>query len=850
MFHPIQSSGVAPARVNREAVAALLWACKLASEGPDPVWRFMQINQASAPVGAPQSAVRPGFSGMARPNSSLGVLSALAIAVVLGGCSSDNRSNLIDTGPGGGPIDPPKSEFELAHRCVVMLADGAYVRRETMVPIGGAFSIDGYTTADSSAANAERFRLQPAGLGRFVFYTGDRKFMAGNGLLVTADDTPSDGADWTIEQPAEDELVFTAAAGGSPLAVDPIGGMLIQGITAAELTFEDAEDCSVYPEMPVGIAETYTGPESGPLVGFADIHAHMAMGSDMSDGSGNRGPSAGGVMYGHAVNRFGVIEAIKDCTEMHGPDGANSAEIVLDLNPNEPNPDGRHDTVGWPTFIDWPAKDSLLHQQMYWKWVERSYRAGLRLMVLHGTNIEALCDVAKKSVGDKNADCTDMGVGMKQVAYAHDMQDYIDAQYGGPGKGWFRIVKNPVEAEAVIRAGKMAVVPGLEFSNIFECNVTFGPGGQEVVGCDRASIDRQIDEAWDAGVRGIYLYHDVDSALGGTGIFSEVLNLVNYYGTKGFWQTYTCDDEWGDPEVHKGYFYNAGAVMPGMQEFNSFNDPISQALVENANGMYPAYPPGRQCNARNITELGRYALEAVMKKGFVLDIDHAPIRIKQAMLDEGAKTVPAYPMISAHGGHGGITNAQALQILRQGGIIYPGMVNGRQYKGFLEKVEAIWSQMNDAEKAAYPLAVGYGADQNGLANQPGSRSGSNVTPVNYVTGITLFEGPGWSDDFAAAGIQPVKVAQLKIDGGRTWNVDEDGVANYGMIPDVVEQIRLESAGDTKYLDAFYRSADAYVRLWKQTLTASAQRAAPVDPVSPPPMVPHPLDPTTGPLPLP
>ena len=26
------------------------------------------------------------------------------------------------------------------------------------------------------------------------------------------------------------------------------------------------------------------------------------------------------------------------------------------------------------------------------------------------------------------------------------MQDYIDAQFGGPGKGWYRIVTNPLEA--------------------------------------------------------------------------------------------------------------------------------------------------------------------------------------------------------------------------------------------------------------------------------------------------------------------------------------------------------------------------------------------------------------------
>lgn len=776
----------------------------------------------------------------------------VALALMAAACGGGDGDRIVALDPGGngggnggGAPVFPSTEYDLANRCFELLANGSPVKATET----------GYTAAADAAGDPVLFYMKPTALGRYVFFTADRKMLTGaSDAAVTGEDAPSDGADWTLSTTAPGAYVAGVLDGKMGVADD---GTLVLGADAAGLRFAQAEGCTAYPEMPVGILEaepgapglvngTYRGPQTGALVGFADIHAHMSMGSDMSDGTGDRGPSAGGVMYGHAVNRFGVIEALKDCSVIHGQDGVLSPEaIILDSNPAE----AQHDTVGWPSFVSWPANDSLLHQQMYYKWVERTYKAGLRLMVMHGTNIEALCDVAKKTVGDKQADCTDMGVGMKQVAYAHDMERYIDAQEGGPGKGWFRIVKTPDEAERVIRAGKMAVVPGLEFSNIFKCNVTFLPGGEEVVGCDKDTIDQQIQEAWDAGVRGIFLYHDVDSALGGTGIFDGfALNLVNYYGTKSFWKTYTCDTEWGQ-EDDKGYFYGAGAEMMGASEFNSFNDPISAALAENSMGLLPLYPAGAQCNARDITDLGRYALQAAMKKGFVLDIDHAEISIKQAMLDEGAATQPAYPMISAHGGHGGITNAQALQMLKQGGIIYPGMVNGREYIGFYDKVEAIWSQMAPDEKARYPIAVGYGADQNGLANQPGPRRGEGVVPVDYAD-ITLFEGQGWGPGFAAAGIAPLKVAQLTIENGKTWNVDENGVAHYGLIPDVIEQIRIESGENRKYLEGFYRSADAYVRLWKQTLAASEKRLDPEAPANVPPLVPHPLDPTTGPPPAP
>ena len=57
------------------------------------------------------------------------------------------------------------------------------------------------------------------------------------------------------------------------------------------------------------------------------------------------------------------------------------------------------------------------------------------------------------------------------------MQDYIDAQFGGPGKGFYRIVKNPFQARKVINAGKMAVIMGIETSVPFGCTFKALPGG-------------------------------------------------------------------------------------------------------------------------------------------------------------------------------------------------------------------------------------------------------------------------------------------------------------------------------------------------------------------------------------
>ena len=748
---------------------------------------------------------------MRRPSWHLVIATSL-MAAFLAGCSGGSSSLSSDAdsnstpgagggggagtgGGGGGTPVAPSSRFDLAHGCFVLLANRSYVVRD-----GNNFAATG-----NRAERAQRFYMQPANLGRYVFYTDDQQIMTGNGSTVSATATPADGSDWTIDGT---DGRYNATALGTALSVDGSDNLALGGL-AAVLEFEPASGCEPYPEMPTGItANSYTGPAAGqPVIGFAEIHAHMGQASEMSDGSGDVGPSAGGVLWGQPINRFGVPVALGNCEEMHGEDGRLSAEnIVLDGDPA-----ASHDTQGWPTFVDWPFHDSFLHQQMYWKWVERAWKAGLRIMVVHGTGIEALCNIGKASYGDPNADCRDMGNGEDQVRYMYDVQDYVDAQYGGPGKGWFRVVLSPQEAREVIAEGKLAVMLGYEFPNIWFCRVTFNPNGSENRECDEASVDAEIDRAWDLGIRNVFPYHDVDSSLGGTGIFSSVLNYVGFSDTRGFWKTYDCPDGGVGPT----YFYNAGAEMEAAPPNPALDDAIT-AITSVTGGTVPVYPSGRQCNARTVTDLGAYAINKMMKKGFVIHIDHAELLSKQYLLDEGAKTTPNYPHPSGHGAQGGLTTAQAEQLIRQGGIIYPALPNGAGWAAFKDRLEAVWT----ASGTSRPIAIGYGADANGLRTLPGPR-GASSDPVLYP--FTLFSGPDWGPQFAAAGIQPLQVDMLSIPGGRAWDINQDGMYHFGMVPDIVEEIRIEAGRDG--LDTFYRSAEAYLQMWEQVQAASADARA-------------------------
>ena len=74
---------------------------------------------------------------------------------------------------------------------------------------------------------------------------------------------------------------------------------------------------------------------------------------------------------------YGVTVALKDCAD-HGTDGSTAlVENLLTYG----NLAQKHSPTGWPSFTGWPTHDSNTHESTYWKWLERAWRGGLRLMV-------------------------------------------------------------------------------------------------------------------------------------------------------------------------------------------------------------------------------------------------------------------------------------------------------------------------------------------------------------------------------------------------------------------------------------------------------------------------------------
>ena len=111
---------------------------------------------------------------------------------------------------------------------------------------------------------------------------------------------------------------------------------------------------------------------------------------------------------------------------------------------------------------------------------------------------------------------------------AYEFQDYIDAQIGGPGKGFYRIVKNPFEARKVINDGKLAVILGMEVSEPFDCCIR--------TTCRRATeqtIDASSTSSTTKGLRQFEMVNKFDNALTGvagdggtTGVARQLRQLL------------------------------------------------------------------------------------------------------------------------------------------------------------------------------------------------------------------------------------------------------------------------------------------------------------------------------------
>lgn len=819
----------------------------------------------------------------------------LSLCMNLVACKQDTK--IVAGPPGGGPVDPPpppapdtdsgepRTRYEFNNRCVLLQS----VANNKFVAVSGS----GYSANTTSPSEAEAFFFKPSALGDYLLFTRDGSLLGANAPVTRNALSAATNAniitvrvknDTTVyiqpplrdREPTAQEIqayrtfndpqvkgtifTLTAAATGQRLQVAS-DGTLSQASAAATNAQEfrlvtASQGCTTFPEANNNAeGETFKGTTAdGRVLGMVDAHVHLSSTTFL-----------GNAQYGDPFHRFGVTHALADCAVDHGQNGM--LDLIGSLFVGDM--DG-HKTDGWPTFTDWPSRSSLTHEAIYWKWLERAWMGGLRIMVNDVVENETLCELQRNVTKNPLMDCNEMNSAARQVGTLYAMQDYIDAQYGGRNKGWFRIVLTPAEARQVIADGKLALVIGIEISNLFDCKVQYNPLRQkepwEETGsgptenrytCTEDSMKQQLARLLGLGVRQVITIHEFDNAFGGNGIFDgAVLNLGNRENSGGipsgdlniittalgagnpsqisplgylqsaerptgeFWTTYDCPKE-----GENGFDYLWGSAGgANMTSVSTLGLPsgICPFLGQGGRpgGVLLCYPEERQCNARWMTPFGLMTYKELMKAGMIFDIDHLELEMKTQALELAEAQTPAYPFVSTHGTFGGTSKEQALRILRNKGFIYPSLGNAPGLLRDKQEVKALWQQLPEPRPI---FGFGFGTDTNGLSAQASPRG--NIPESKRVKyPFTLFVDAPFNalNDFNdSSRIKPVRFDQPEEKNaagqGKKWSLDVDGSAHYGMLSDFVEELRKE--GSATDMQDVFNAAERYLQTWEATLAS-------------------------------
>jgi hypothetical protein len=614
---------------------------------------------------------------------------------------------------------------------VVIAVTAAPAQATDIVPSNRyGFANGCYSLQDSNsqliAPASGPYTMRATTLGQYLLYGVHEDFLSdpGNGTPTPAA-TPSAAAEWELNG-------------------DLNSGYSLKNISTNNVipvTFLQEQGCAAYPEASTGAygRNPIGQPNHRPVYGWADAHLHWT-GFRLFGSSWH---------CGRPIHKYGIAYALPDCAQYDtGTNGQVRAFIDGRIGPQP------YDTAGWPTFNYWPGPTRQAEEGTYWKSVERAWMGGLRLAVVLFVDNEGLCDAMTTRDPAPPGFCNDMNSVRQQNQDLEDFQDYVDAQYKGPGKGWLRIVKTPAAARRVINQGKLAVVKGIELSRILDCGETLETDPEP--GCTEASVNAGLTELKQLGITDFFPVHKFDNAFGGTkmdaGALGVVVNSGNFYKTHHFWQVSQCTGA-GEDETQQTVPVAADLLQ---LIFNLGLLPVGTPP--------PVYGPPPHCNQRNLTPLGQFLINRMIDKHFIIEVDH---------MDE-------------------LTADSTMDIIesRQ----YPGVINshgGWSSDPTIQRIRAVGGVAGFNKSAS--SGTGIGSDINGLSSQPSPSSPAIDYPFRNRKLGTIFYPERYGD--------------------RTFDLNTDGVATYGEWVDWIEQRRV--AGQQSRVDALFHSAEDYLEMWER-----------------------------------
>ena len=646
----------------------------------------------------------------------------------------------------------------------VHLANACFALRSALTGRYVGASGDTYRADRPGLGGAAAFFWKPSSLRSYLPMDREGRLLAvGPGGAIGRTQSPGPATDWRVSQssgravslrPVGQRRSLTARGSGN-LALASGGGRATLFVPVR------TRGCAQFPEANVGASgRPLRGTDrKGNVLGFADMHLHITANQR----------AGGAILYGQPFDRYGISDALGHDADEHGADG--SADVTGNLL-RTGLPFGTHDTHGWPTFAGWPVNDTTTHQQTYYVWLKRNWMAGERLVVAQTVEDQAICEIEPVKVHS----CDESEAVREQIQTLRGLQAYVDAQAGGKGKGWFRLVYNPRQARQAIERGKLAVLIGIESSNLFGCSERL-----DVPQCTKRDIDRGISRARRLGVRTVFPMHWTDNAFGGAALEGggkgTFINILEAFQTGHYFRTGPC------PEPGQGETVDTLSSLELGVLANFF--PAAKPLADA--GM-PAYPPGQQCNAKGLTALGAYLIKRLMANHMLIEMDHMSELARETVLRMAKRR--SYPLVSSHTGTGGFwTQNQLRQLYRFGGMAAARADTAPALAARVEELKA------DRSKHHF-FGAGLGTDTGGFSSLPGPRADAAQTPVTY--------------PFRALYCN-VRL-QRQQSGTRSFDLNTDGVAHYGLIADLLADMQQHGGG--KAVRSLFRSAEAYLRMWE------------------------------------
>lgn len=606
---------------------------------------------------------------------------------------------------------------------------------------GGCFAFDG-------VPGAEHVRLQATTLGEYLLYLPDRTFLAArSGADATAAAEPSTATEWAATEATGGTITFTPKLAGG------------RALTA---TLRATDGCATYPEAPLDASAepANSGISYEKVNGIVEGHMHWMTYEYF-----------GGKFHcGRPWHKYGITHALPDCSSVEGPRGVNAPFQNFF---NYGNPVMPHDTAGYPKLTEW-SKDNLSYEGTYWRWIQRAWAGGLRMMVMGVNENRILCELQPV----KETNCNEMDTVRRAIADMRELQRYIDAQAGGPGRGFMEIVTDPQQARRAINAGRMAVVLEIEISEPFDCRSADQPT------CSQAQVDRELDEMHDLGVRSMLLLNKFDNPLTGvrfdSGATGVLINATNRLSAGSFFDAKTCTGKLRDNTLETG----------SPQLSSAITDLLAGAGVPG--GAAPVYPPAPHCNTKGLTTLGKHVVNRMMDLGMIVNPDH----MSQAAVDDTLTLLESRRYSGVISPHGWMDPGNWPRLWKLGGIAFPGHSPAPDYV-------KDWKDYRP-KQTPYAFGWGYGADLGGLSHQP--------SPVG--TGGRL------AYPFKSADGRGVTLQRQKT-GDRTFDYAAEGVAHYGLYADWFAD--LARLGGPQMAADMAGGAEAYLQMWERAAGTPVDR---------------------------